>query len=213
MKGFIVYAEKKRVTVRQVLLVAVCFFVLAGTSLSIAAAGPMDSVKNVVDAILVILQDETLQTPEKKEERRRKVESVVDRSFDFREMAKRSLAKHWRKLSDAERDHFVSLFARLIKQRYITKIDAYSGQQVEYKKEIIKKNQAIVKTVLDNNGTLIPIDYKLRNIDGQWLTFDLKIENVSMVVNYRRDFAGVIKKKKYAGLVATLEKKVSSFNE
>ncbi len=211
MKGFIVHAEKKRVTVRQVLLVAVCLLVWAGTSLSIAAAGPMDSVKSTVDAILVILQDKTLQTPEKKEERRGKVESVVDGFFDFREMAKRSLARHWRSLPEAERDHFVSLFAKLVKQRYITKIDAYSGQHVEYKKEIIRKNQAIVKTVLDNNGTLIPIDYKLRNSDGQWLTFDMKIENVSLVVNYRRDFAGVIKRKKYAGLVARLEKKVSSF--
>ena len=170
-------------------------------ALALSENDPLVQVQKSVDEILLILQSEELQTPEKKDERKQRILTVVNRMFDFRGMARSSLGQNWNSLTTKERDSFVSLFASLIEQRYIGKIDAYSNQKVIYKNQRVRNNKARVYTAIIDKDLEIPIDYSLQMSQGKWLIKDLKIENVSLIANYRRDFNSIIRKEQFAGLV------------
>jgi phospholipid transport system substrate-binding protein len=179
------------------------WMLLSGGERALASSenDPLVQVQKSVDEILVILQSEELQTPEKKDERKQRILTVVNRMFDFRGMARSSLGQNWNSLTTEERDSFVSLFASLIEQRYIGKIDAYSNQKVIYKNQRVRNNKARVYTVIIDKDLEIPMDYSLQMSQGKWLIKDLKIENVSLIANYRRDFNSIIRKEQFAGLV------------
>ena len=162
---------------------------------------PLVQLQKSIDEILVILQSEELKTSEKKDERKKLILDVVNRMFDFRAMARSSLGQNWNGLTAEEQDKFVGLFASLIEQRYIGKIDAYNSQEVIYKDQLIRKNKARVYTAIIDKDLEIPIDYSLQKSQGKWLIRDLKIENVSMIANYRRDFNSIMRKEQFAGLV------------
>jgi phospholipid transport system substrate-binding protein len=162
---------------------------------------PLVQLQKSIDEILVILQSEELKTSEKKDERKKLILDVVNRMFDFRAMARSSLGQNWKSLTAEEQDRFVELFASLIEQRYIGKIDAYNNQEVIYKDQLIRKNKARVYTVIIDKDLEIPIDYSLQKSQGKWLIRDLKIENVSLIANYRRDFNSIMRKEQFAGLV------------
>jgi len=173
---------------------------------------PLSQLKEQVERVLTILNDERLALPENHEERKRQVESVADDIFDFEEMAARSLANYWDQITPEEKDRFVHLFSKLVKQRYIGKIDSYSGQEIVFKKQIVKQKVAIIYSTVVDNNIEIPIDYKLIQKGNKWLIYDLRIENVSLVTNYRRDFFSIIKKDGYDELVKRLEEKVENFS-
>ena len=162
---------------------------------------PLVQLQKSIDEILVILQSEELKTSEKKDERKKLILDVVNRMFDFRAMARSSLGQNWNGLTAEEQDKFVGLFASLIEQRYIGKIDAYNNQEIIYKDQLIRKNKARVYTAIIDKDLEIPIDYSLQKSQGKWLIRDLKIENVSMIANYRRDFNSIMRKEQFAGLV------------
>jgi phospholipid transport system substrate-binding protein len=162
---------------------------------------PLVQLQKSTDEILMILQSEALKTPEKKAERKQLLLNVINKMFDFRGMARSSLGQNWNSLTAEERDRFVGLFASLIEQRYIGKIDAYNDQKVIYKEQRIKKDKARVYTAIIDKDLEIPIDYSLQKSQGKWLIKDLKIENVSLIANYRRDFNSIIRKEQFAGLV------------
>ena len=170
-------------------------------TLASANNDPLVQLQKSTDEILMILQSEELKVPEKKEERKQFILNVINRMFDFREMARSSLGPSWNNLTAAEQDRFVDLFARLVEQRYIGKIDSYNDQKVIYKEQHVQNNRARVYTALIDKDLEIPIDYSLQMIQGRWLIRDLKIENVSLVANYRRDFNSIIRKEQFAGLV------------
>lgn len=170
-------------------------------ALASANNDPMSQLQKSTDEILMILQSEELKVPEKKDERKQSILNVINRMFDFREMARSSLGPNWNDLTAAEQDSFVDLFARLIEQRYIGKIDSYNDQKVIYKEQHVKDNRARIYTALIDKDLEIPIDYSLQMSQGRWLIRDLKIENVSLVANYRRDFNSIIRKEQFAGLV------------
>ena len=162
---------------------------------------PLVQLQKSIDEILVILQSEELKTSEKKDERKKLILDVVNRMFDFRAMARSSLGQNWNGLTAEEQDKFVGLFASLIEQRYIGKIDAYNSQEVIYKDQLIRKNKARVYTAIIDKDLEIPIDYSLQKSQGKWLIRDLKIEKVSLIANYRRDFNSIMRKEQFAGLV------------
>jgi len=162
---------------------------------------PLVQLQKSIDEILVILQSEELKTSEKKDERKKLILDVVNRMFDFRAMARSSLGQNWNGLTAEEQDKFVGLFASLIEQRYIGKIDAYNNQEIIYKDQLIRKNKARVYTAIIDKDLEIPIDYSLQKSQGKWLIRDLKIEKVSLIANYRRDFNSIMRKEQFAGLV------------
>ncbi len=192
----------KQLSLISVFLLMVWMLLSGGErALALSENDPLVQVQKSVDEILVILQSEELQTPEKKDERKQRILTVVNRMFDFRGMARSSLGQNWNSLTTEERDSFVSLFASLIEQRYIGKIDAYSNQKVIYKDQRVRNNKARVYTAIIDRDLEIPIDYSLQMSQGKWLIKDLKIENVSLIANYRRDFNSIIRKEQFAGLV------------
>jgi len=192
----------KQLSLISVFLLMV-WMLLSGGERALASSenDPLVQVQKSVDEILMILQSEELQAPEKKDERKQRILTVVNRMFDFRGMARSSLGQNWNSLTTKERDSFVSLFASLIEQRYIGKIDAYSNQKVIYKNQRVRNNKARVYTAIIDKDLEIPIDYSLQMSQGKWLIKDLKIENVSLIANYRRDFNSIIRKEQFTGLV------------
>jgi phospholipid transport system substrate-binding protein len=191
-----------------VLLLAVTVFIFGSGAYSAAIEGPMEQLQKSVDEILRILQSEELKRPENKDERKQRILNVVTDMFDFREMAKSSLAQSWNNLTPEEQDTFVGLFTRLVEQRYIGKIDSYSDQKVVYKKQLVKGDNAMIYTDIVDKDLEIPIIYRLEENKGKWLIYDLKIENVSLIVNYRRDFDSIIRKEQFAGLVEKITKQL-----
>ena len=193
-----------------ILLVTVILFAAYGNiDGSAASSEPMAQLKVSVDEIVDILKSEELKGPEKYDERQRLIWDVALEMFDFREMAKSSLGKNWNAITSEERDQFVELFSSLVKKRYIGKINDYTDQEIVYTKQLIKKDRAMVYSLIIDKGTEIPIIYKLKANQEKWFIYDMKIENVSMVLNYRRDFDSVIRKEKFAGLLERITEQLA----
>ena len=191
-----------------VVLLLATVFLLHGEQTSASSNDAMTQLQKSVDAILVILQSEELQVPERKEERKQRVLELVNDMFDFHNMARSSLGPIWNSLTPEEQNRFVGLFKNLIEQRYIGKIDSFDNQKVVYHKQLVKGDRAMIYTDIVDKDMEVPIIYKLQEIDGKWLIYDMKIENVSLIVNYRRDFESIIKKEQFAGLVAKITEQI-----
>ena len=198
----------KSIILLVVLLLTVSVFTIATKGAASATEKPMDQLQVAVDDILKILQSAELKGPEKKGERHQLVLNIVADMFDFREMARSSLGQSWNTLTPEEKDTFVGLFTTLVEQRYIGKIDSYNNQKVVYKKQLVKGDKAMVYTAIIDKDLEIPIVYRLEKNKGKWLINDLKIENVSLIVNYRRDFDSIIRKEQFAGLVEKISKQL-----
>jgi phospholipid transport system substrate-binding protein len=167
--------------------------VLLAGSISIAEAGePLDKIRQTVDDVLTVLGDDTLKSPERQTERRAKIRQAVFQRFGFDEMAQRSLALHWRKRTPEERKEFIVLFSDLLERSYIDKIESYGGskQNVLYTKETIDKDgYASVRSEIVNRRDLnVEVEYRLLQRDGTWAVYDVVIEGVSLVNNYRTQF-------------------------
>jgi phospholipid transport system substrate-binding protein len=180
--------------------------VLAGA----AASG--DRVRETVDKLLTILNDPQLKAESKRNERRAKLKEVISQRFDFPEMAKRSLGSEWRRRSPAEQKEFVKLFTELLEQAYLDKIESYNGEKVQYLREQEDNNSAEVATkIVDNKGREFSVNYRLHNINGDWKVYDVVIEDISLVNNYRAQFNRVLAKGTFEELLTRMrEKKFSA---
>ena len=174
-----------------------------------AATDPVVFVKDAVDEIISILQDEKLAVSTRKAERKKRVVTIVEKKFDFRDMSMRALAKHWQERSPEEQDRFVFLFKTLLENTYIAKIETYSGEKVVFKKAALQGNKAIVYSDLIRKSVETPVNYKLKSNEDRWLVYDVEVEGVSLVNNYRTQFASILSKENFAGLITRLEEKVS----
>ena len=185
--------------------------IVLSTGISCAmATTPLEQVKGTVEDILSLMRDETLSDPLRKEERRARITALVDARFNFEEMSKRSLAKAWRGRSAEEKEQFVQLFSELLKNNYIGRIESYSDEVIEYAKELFaqnKKTRAKVYTNILKNGEEIPINYVLMKKGDEWFVYDVDIEGVSLVRNYRSEFKRIISKDKFAGLIKQMQEK------
>jgi phospholipid transport system substrate-binding protein len=174
------------------------------------AADPKEVAKQVIDKALSILNDPAYAGPAKKQQRFSMVKQIVDRHFDYREMAKRSLGATWNGLSNPQRDEFVRLFAELLEASYADKIDRYVKHvRIEYTGERLDGDYAEVPTVVVRPNDRIPLTYRLRNESGTWMVYDVVIEGVSLVSNYRSQFHRIISESSYAELVKRLRNKVN----
>ncbi len=201
----------------------ITIWVLLGSLLAAAyptmvvAGEPLDKIRQTVDAILDIPTNEALKAPERAEERRAKLRQAVLQRFGFEEMARRSLGRHWRKVSREQRQEFVSLFSDLLERSYINKIEAYTGdkQQIRYTKEKIDKDgYAIVRSEIVNKRDLnMEIEYRLVKRQADWEVYDVVIEEVSLVSNYRNSFAPILDNQGMDGLLADLRVRNEAFAE
>jgi phospholipid transport system substrate-binding protein len=162
--------------------------------------------------VVTILSDEALKAPERTEERRKKIRQAVFQRFGFDEMAQRALAQHWRKRTPEERQEFVAVFSDLLERSYIDKIESYGGgkQNILYTKETIDKDgYASVRSEIVNKRDMnVEVEYRLLQRDGNWAVYDVVIEGVSLVNNYRTQFNKIITESSYENLVKQMKLKL-----
>ena len=187
-------------------LVALTCSIAFGSS-SQATEAPTEAVRLTLTEVFRILEDETLKDPAKRIPRRHMLEEVIASHFDYEEMSKRALAAHWVPLTAGERAEFVDLFKRFLSDRYAETIEGYSGQQVFYLSERTEENFAEVRTKLRSSKVEIPMDYRLHMRDETWHAYDLVVDGVSLVKNYRSQFEKIIRSSSYQELVQRLRER------
>jgi phospholipid transport system substrate-binding protein len=189
---------------------ATVLFLFVAASPATASDGPVQELKSRVDRAVQVMNDPATKGPAKVAERRAKVRKIADEIFDFPEMGKRSLGVHWQELTPPDRERFVRLFSDLLDRAYFEKIDTYNGEKVTYLAPKIDREQATVPTrVVTEKGSEIPVDYRMRHDGGRWLVYDVVIEGVSLVANYRSQFDRIIRTASVADLLKRMEAQVA----
>lgn len=199
---------------KRLILVGILFVVSPVLHGRAYAAEAVDQLKESVDKIITLLNEPRLKAPEMKLIRRNEVFKIVEDRFDFTEMSKLSVGEFWQQMSDARQKQFEVAFAGLLESTYITRIERYTNEKVVYGPERLKgENDYSVHTEIVSNGKSIPVDYLLHKVGNQWLVYDVSIEGLSLVSNYRNLFADAIRHGGFDNLMKVLEekqKKVSS---
>jgi phospholipid transport system substrate-binding protein len=198
---------------KKILLLSIVLCSLAAGVALAEEPGPTASLKPVLHDLTSVLGDESLKGKAHLAERRAKIMSLINRGYDFREMSKRILGKTWRKIDDKERDRFTTLMTKLLENVYIGKLESYSGQDIEFVAETVKEDRAQVTTLVENDNAKIPLHYIMKNTGSGWMVYDINIEGVSLVSNYREQFKSILRRDDYKGLIKVLEDKNRSFLE
>ena len=173
---------------------------------SAAFANPTEQVKKTVDEVVRIVADKEMKKNEVK--RRQALRKAISSMFDYGEMAKRSLGKHWNVRSAAEKKQFTELFATLLENSYAGKIESYNNEKIIYIKDIVDADHAEIKSkVVTANRDEFTLDYRLSRQGDKWMVYDVVIEGVSLVSNYRSQFNKIITANGYDKLVKKLQSK------
>ena len=182
-------------------LAAVLLLALVVT-LPAQAGTPTDQVRQYTDQVMKILENPELRSTDK----RAAVRKVANEVFDVTETARRALGRHWNGRTQAERDEFVTLFADLLERTYISKIDLYGGERLKYTGEVIDGDYALVRArIITNKGSEVPVEARMLKRGDQWLIYDIIIENVSLIMNYRTQFDRIIRTASFQELVRKLK--------
>ena len=178
-------------------------------SVPVYAGVPMATVEANVKKVLDVLRDSKLKGPAAKEAKKEKLRVIYKGMFDEIEFSKRTLARNWTKLSATQQKEFIDLFEQVLEKAYIDKILDYTNEKVNfYKENIISGNQAEIQTKVVTASKEIPIFYRVTKKDGQWKVYDVVVENVSLVQNYRTQFNDILSNKTPEQLLEILRKKV-----
>ena len=174
-----------------------------------AVAGvPTDQLKAQIDRVIKALEDPELKKEGRAKDRRAAVRKIANDIFDFSETARRSLGRHWQGRTPAERDEFVQLFSDLLERSYISKIETYGGEKILYNSDSVEGDQAKVQTKLvAKGGGEIPIEYRMHKAGDRWLVYDVVIEGVSLVANYRTQFNKIIQTSSFKELMNKMKNK------
>ncbi len=189
-------------------IVVLCILLLL-LPLPVHAGPPLDTVKMNANKGFEVLRDPKLKAESAKEVKKEKLRLISDQLFDDVELSKRTLARHWNSLDVAQRKEFVLLFRQVLEKAYIDKILAYTDERIVYEREtMVAGTQAEVQTKIVTSSKEIPIAYRVLLKDGAWKVYDVVIENVSLVLNYRTQFNDILAKNTPEQLLETLRKKV-----
>ncbi len=194
------------------LLLGILCSLSVGTVLA-TEPSPTSVLKPVLDDLTAVLGDNNLKGKVHLTERRDKIMSIIKSEFDFREMCKRVLGTTWRQIDDKEKDRFTKIMTKLLENVYIGKLEGYSGQTIEFVGEIVKGDRAQVTTLIENGDKKIPVHYIMKKTDSGWMVYDINIEGVSLVSNYKEQFKSILRTDDYNGLVKILQDKNRSFLE
>jgi len=185
--------------------------VAVGASLGACAAEPTSQTRATTDKILALLADPALKTEARNPERRQLIRKELDQRIDWATAARSSLGRHWAKRTRAEQTEFVSLFGRLLEENFIDKFETHHGEldKVEYLGEKIIDEYASVKARLSTKDQIVhPVEYRLQKSGKDWRIYDVLLEGVSLVKNYRDQFDEILAKSSYEKLVADLRAKI-----
>ena len=195
--------------VKRTILLVLSLILLAATSVA-AVPRPIDQLRETVDRIITVLRDKNRSQDSILEE----VADLVRGKFDFRAMSQRTLGVNWKKATKEEQQRFVQLFAQLLEDTYRGRIKAYTynDEYVEYIGERVRGKRAEVDTIVVANKE-IPVSYKMRLKGEEWLVYDVIIEEVSLISNYRNSYAEIVRDEGFQGLLARMEKKIQELAE
>jgi len=199
----------------QIFVAATVMLAVFGGGASAAQAGvPTDTVRDYTDAVVRVLEDPALQAEERRAERRAAVRKIAIDIFDVQETARRALGPHWQQRTPQERDEFVQLFADLLERTYINKIDLFGGEKLKFTEEKVDGDHAVVRAkVVTKQGTEVPVEARMLNRTGRWQIYDIVIENISLVGNYRSQFDRIIRTSSYPELAKRLRAQGEFLNE
>jgi phospholipid transport system substrate-binding protein len=174
------------------------------------AGAPTEVLRGTIDEVLTVLRDAQMDGAGK----RQKIRSIIDTRFDYQAMSQSTLAQNWKNANPEQQQRFVDLYARMMQDNYLVLVEEYSDQAVAYGDEKIKKERyAQIDTVITDAGKQIPVNYKLRLKDGDWLIYDVVIEGVSMIGNYRSSYQQIVKTDGMDGLLARITAKLDGVTE
>jgi len=177
-------------------------------ALHVYGSTPLEIVETKVNAVLDILGDSALKGDAAKEVKEKKLWAVADTLFDYSALSRRTLGRDWEKLNPKQQKEFTDLFSTHLKNIYIDRLLEYSDEKVVFDKEKRKEDRAIVYTKVITSTKEIPIDYSAILKDGDWKVYDVVIEGISLVKNYRSQFKEMLKNKDPEYLLDSLRKKV-----
>jgi phospholipid transport system substrate-binding protein len=173
------------------------------------AATPLETVQTNVNKVLEVLRDPALKAGSAKEIKKERLRSIYDQMFDAVELSRRTLAMNWNKLNTAQRQEFVQLFRQVLEKAYVDKILEYTNEKILFDKETkLSDNQSEVLTRIVTASKEIPFTYRVIRRDSAWKVYDVVIENVSLVQNYRTQFSDILAKETPEQLIEILRKKV-----
>ncbi len=174
------------------------------------AGAPTDQLREYSDEILKVLENPGLSLPQ----RREAIRQLAAEVFDVSETAQRALGQHWQQRTPAEREEFTKLFADLLEQTYISRINEYGGQRLRYLSEEIDGSRAVVQAqIVTRQGAEVPVVGRLLHKGDRWLIYDIMVANVSLVSNYRAQFDHVIRTSSYEALVRRLQSRVQALSD
>ena len=186
------------------------FLVLVAPALALAGE-PSDQIKQTSDQLLALVQTPALQGPEKEAERKKQMRSVVDERFDWGAMARSAVGKYWHDFSAAQRTEFTSLFSDLVEKTYMSEVDSYSGEKILYNGDKVDGQYGVVDTVVVTlKGTDVPVSYRVLKKGKAWLVYDINIEGVSLVNNYRSQIGGILNSSTYDKLISRIKAKIET---
>lgn len=187
---------------------AVAAWLLLAAASSASMSSPTEVVQAAVEQVVQVAHDPELARPAAAQARRTEIRRIAQELFDFQEMARRSLARHWGDRTTQQREEFVRLFTELLERSYFRKLEHYSGERIQYVGEEVDGDYAVVRAkVVTGKRHEIPIYYRLHRVDSRWTVYDILIEGVSFVSTYRAQFNRVIQTSSYDALVRKMRAK------
>jgi phospholipid transport system substrate-binding protein len=169
------------------------------------AGAPTEQLRTQIERAIKVLEDPELAKESRMPERRAAIRRIANEIFDFTETTRRSLGPHWQARTPQEREEITRLFADLLERSYIGKIEMYSGEKIQFIGDSVDGDQANVRTrLVTKQGTEVPVDYRMHRVGDRWLTYDVSLEGVSLVANYRAQFNKIIQTSGYPSLVKKL---------
>ena len=181
------------------------------STLPVYAGAPLDTVQTNVNKVLDVLRDPKLKAESAKEIKKEKLETIYKQMFDEVELSRRTLAANWSKLNHDQQQEFIQLYRRVLEKAYMDQILSYSytNEKIVFSKEsMLSKDRAEVQTKVITSSKEIPIFYRMILKDGTWKVYDVVVENVSLVQNYRSQFNSILAKNTPDQLLEILRKKV-----
>lgn len=189
---------------------ALAALLVLGTTAGADAGPATDQLKAEIARVIATIGNPSLQAESRTTERRQAIRIITDGIFDWTEMARQALGRHWGERTAAERTEFVALFRDLLERAYIGKIERYAADNVTYVGESMDGDEATVRTrVTLRPGQEVTVDYRMARQDTRWMIHDVVIESVSLVGNYRTQFEGVIRASSYLELVKKIRTRLS----
>lgn len=195
-------------------IITLVIFILFVATSNVQAGEPLKTLKTEIDQVINILSDPAFKDPSKKEAQRESLWVIINRVFDFKIMSRLTLANNWSLFTPEQQKEFSKVFGRFLGDTYLNKIQSsFSGEQVKYLgDETLTNNRSVVMTKIIGKDREIPIDYNMILTDGKWKIYDVKIEGISLLKNYRSQFGNILINEKPEKLIAQLKSKVKKLD-